>query len=427
MQSESVDGTEDAKTVLIIDDEAGMREGCRRALIPSGYVVDTAPDIATSRERLRHRKYDAYIIDVMLPDGSGLDLMIPILEEDPTAVCIIITGFASIAMAVEALRQGAHDFLSKPFTSEELLVAVNQGLERKRLIAIEAQSRDLAREKDELEKLDEFKSQLMLTLAHELRAPVAAVQSYINLILSGYVPQDEIHGTLTRVQERLQETLELIADLLELARLKQAQERPTLEMSPQDMAGALEEVTDLLRESAIEKKQNFEVNILDRPMIMADREHLKRLWTNLISNAIKYTPEGGQVTVQLQADDDSAVGQVEDSGIGMSDEDLSHLFQEFYRTDTAKASGEVGTGLGLSIVKQIVDMYQGQVSVTSVPGEGSHFTFILPLKQAPHETSEQETSLDDTRSPIQDRTPAGWASNARAFILGRDSSLAEEH
>jgi two-component system sensor histidine kinase/response regulator len=369
--------------ILVVDDEAGMREGCRRALRPAGYDVEAAADLATARDLIRAKTYDTYLLDVMLPDGSGLDLLASILEKDPNAVCIIITGFGSVEMAVEAVRQGAYNFLSKPFTSDELLVAVQQGLERRRLKTVEQEAENLARLKRELEQLDEVKSHLMLKVAHELRAPVAAVQSYINLITAGYVSQSEMKPTLKRVQERLQEMLDLIADLLELARLKQAKDRLVAEASPQDVAQILKEVCDLFREQAQEKRQSFQLDIMDHPVITANRDHLKQIWTNLISNAIKYTPEGGRVAVTLQANDKRIIGVVQDTGMGISQEDQSHLFQEFFRTDEAKASGAIGTGLGLSIVKQIVDSYGGELKVTSRPGQGSRFTFVLPTEPAP--------------------------------------------
>lgn len=365
--------------ILVIDDEIGIRNGCKRALAPLGHQVDTAADLSTGTEMLGQEAYDLFLLDAMLPDGSGLDLIDPILEQDPYAICIVITGFGAIDMAVKAVREGAYDFLSKPFAADELIVAVNQGLERRRLKQIEAQAEDLAHAKQELERLDEAKSQLMLKVAHELRAPTAAVQSYMNLIQAGYVSQEEMESTLKRVQERLQEMLDLISDLLELARLKQPGGHLHAEASPQDMASVLEEVSDLLREQAREKKQSFQVEILDHPIIMGNRDHLKQVWTNLIGNAIKYTPEGGRVSARLQADGDHLTGVVEDSGIGIAEEDLSNLFQDFFRTEQARASGEIGTGLGLSIVKQIVEFYGGEIKVTSKLGQGSRFTFTLPL------------------------------------------------
>jgi signal transduction histidine kinase len=404
-------------TILVVDDEAGMREGCRRALTPSGHTVDVAADLAMGRKMLRDKDYDLFLLDVMLPDGSGLDLIDPILEKDPNAICVIITGFGSIEMAVEAVRRGAYDFLSKPFTSDELIVAVGQGLERRHLKIIEAQAEELANVKEELERLDEVKSQLMLKVAHELRAPVAAVQSYMNLIMAGYVAEKDLKSTLKRVQERLQEMLDLIADLLELARLKQGKEHLMEEASPQQMANILKEVCDLFREQAHEKKQSFQVEILDHPIITANRDHLKQIWTNLISNAIKYTSEGGRIAVQLEQDGDSAVGVVADSGIGISEADMERLFEDFFRTDEAKASGEIGTGLGLSIVKQIVESYYGEIKVTSKPGQGSRFTFTLPL-EPPHNQPVSETTK--VTGSETNRNPERPTTHTRAFILGSD-------
>jgi signal transduction histidine kinase len=316
----------------------------------------------------------------MLPDGSGLDLVKPILDQDPNAICIIITGFGSIEMAVEAVRRGAYNFLSKPFTSEQLLVSVTQGLERRRLKAVEREALELARAKEELERLDEAKSRFMLKVAHELRAPVAAVQSYVNLILAGYVPQDDMKPTLGRVQVRLQELLDLISDLLELARLKEPGKMSRVEVKPQDVAGILQEVCELLGRQAQEKGQHLQVNIEDTPTVMANPDHLRQICTNLVSNAIKYTPKGGSVMVTLRPGDDCIIGEIADTGIGIAESEVPHIFDEFYRTEGAKASGETGTGLGLAIVKQLIDAYGGEIRIRSEPGQGSSFTFVLPLE-----------------------------------------------
>lgn len=409
--------------IFVVDDEAGMREGCRRALTSAGYAVQAAADLTSARDLLRTESFDTYLLDVMLPDGSGLDLLAEILQRDPHAVCIIITGFGSIEMAVEAVREGAYNFLSKPFTSDELLMAVEQGLEHRRLKEIEQEAKDLIHAQKEMERLDEVKSQLMLKVAHELRAPVAAVQSYINLITAGYVAQNEMKPTLKRVQERLQEMLDLIADLLELARLKQARDHVIAEASPQDVAQILKEVVDLLRELAQEKRQSFQLDIISHPVMTANRDHLKQIWTNLISNAIKYTPEGGRVAVTLQGNDEKVIGVVEDTGIGIAEKDLPRLFQDFFRTDEAKASGAIGTGLGLSIVKQIVDSYGGEIKVTSKPGQGSRFTFVLPTKPPPAPEPEPRARRDGAPSAFRQ---ANARTHARGIILGEEGGRERE-
>jgi two-component system phosphate regulon sensor histidine kinase PhoR len=291
-----------------------------------------------------------------------------------------MTGFGSVEMAVEATRRGAYDFLSKPFTSDELVLAVERGIERRRLKLVELRAAELVRARDELEKLDQVKSQLMLKVAHELRAPVAAVQSYINLMIAGYVAEDEVAETLGRVQFRLQEMLDLIADLLELSSLKQSAAGSATEPRPQPLDSVLEEVYEVLRPQAQERGQVFDLEIRQRPTVVAEREHLRQLWMNLLSNAIKYTPEGGRIRATLDLDAARAIGSVEDTGMGISGDEIPALFQEFYRSDRAKASGEIGTGLGLSIVKEIVDHYGGEIDVDSTPEEGSRFTFTLPAE-----------------------------------------------
>jgi two-component system sensor histidine kinase/response regulator len=385
--------------ILVVDDETGMREGCRRALTPLGHQVDTASSLGAGLQAISSKHYDLVLLDVMMPDGSGIDLIAPIHERDPDTICIVITGYATVELAVDAVKRGAYDFLSKPFTSDQLIVAVDQGLERrrlsleaKRLQEIEAQAEILEWEKRELQKLDEVKSHFMLKVAHELRAPMAAMQSYIHLILENYFSEEELKPTLVRMQARLQETLDLVEDLLELAQLRQAGDDFGAGAGPQPVAEILEEVVDLLEEQAASKEQALELTIKAWPVMIAQRDHLRQIWTNLISNAIKYTPRGGSIDVTLEADDDRLVGEVADTGIGIAEEDQPNLFQEFFRTDHAKASGEIGTGLGLSIVKQIIDSYGGDIQVRSRLGEGTRFAFTLPLEPETEGAAEAATT-----------------------------------
>jgi signal transduction histidine kinase len=192
------------------------------------------------------------------------------------------------------------------------------------------------------------------------------------------------------------------------------------------MAQILDEVHELLREQAREKKQTLAVDILDHPTITANREHLKQIWMNLMSNAIKYTPEGGHIEVRLQADQDSLLGAVKDSGIGISEDDMQHLFQEFFRTDEAKASGAMGTGLGLSIVKQIIDAYGGEIKATSKLGQGTRFTFVLPLEPDIAPAGSAESAQGGARpgpapKPAgSERRPAYPMTHTRAFTLADD-------
>jgi two-component system sensor histidine kinase/response regulator len=368
--------------ILVIDDELGIREGCRRALEPEGYTVELATTGQEGLRRLREQPFDLVLLDVVMPDVRGVDLLDPIHEQDPDTVCIIITGYATVELAVQAIKAGAYDFLSKPFTSDLLLMAVHQGLERrklsleaKRLEILEQEAAELTRAKEELERLDRFKTTFMLTVAHELRAPLTALQSFLIAIQQGYIPPDQQEQILQRAVERAQELLDMVNDLLKLAAIK-GEEMGKRELL--SLAEVLEKVFALLKVQADAKGVTCTLEIRQRPMVKAHLDQMTQLWTNLISNAIRYTPPDGQITIILEERDGWATGVVQDTGIGIAPEDQDRIFEEFYRTPQAKEIEPHGTGLGLPLVKRIVDGHGGTIEVKSELGRGSQFTFRLP-------------------------------------------------
>jgi two-component system sensor histidine kinase/response regulator len=358
-------------------------------LTPLGHNVEVAETGATGLRKLREGTFDLVLLDLMMPGMSGMEALGRIHETDPDIVIIIITGYATVEAAVQTIKKGAYDFISKPFTSDDLTLVVNQGLEHrrlsletKRLQAIEGEAKELGRAKTELEKLDAMKSRFMLTVAHELRAPVAAIQGYLGLILDGYAAEDN-QEMVQSAHQRCGELLEMIDDLLLLARMK---ERATkVKKATVSVAAILEEVTSLLKGEAEGKGLTFRVEIARRPEMLADREHLNQLWTNLISNAIKYTPRGGSVVASLDEKDGEVVGKVSDTGIGIAADDMPRIFEEFYRTEGAKKVEAHGTGLGLPIVKELIESYGGTIRIDSKLGEGTTFTFTLPQSPEPGE------------------------------------------
>jgi signal transduction histidine kinase len=371
----------------VIDDELGIREGCRRVLSPLGFIVDVAENGTDGLRKVQSKNFDLVLLDVMMPDITGVDLLQPIHERDSDTVCIIITGYATIELAVQAVKRGAYDFISKPFSADTLILAVSQGLERrrlsletKRLQTMEAEAKELARAKEELERLDRMKSAFMLTVAHELRAPVAAIQGYLRLILGGYADAQKQREMLERSDHRASELLALIEDLLSLARIKDT--APTDKRILVPVRDVLNQVAELLQVEAAKKQISFSVQADSEPVVSATREHVRQIWMNLISNAIRYTPEGGRVSVSMSVQDQLLRGSVEDTGIGISPEDQAKIFDEFYRTSAAKEMVTGGTGLGLAIVKRIVETYGGSLRLESAVGKGSRFEFTLPVAEA---------------------------------------------
>lgn len=244
-------------------------------------------------------------------------------------------------------------------------------------MACELRAGELAQLNARLAELDKARSQFIRLVTHELRAPVAAIQSYLRLILDGYVPPEKQREIIEKSERRALEQLALISDLLDLARLQERREEGKAEAV--DVANVLMGVTELMQARAEDKDLFFSVEIEPNlPPVRANLEHIKQLWTNLISNAIKYTEPGGIVVVSLTQNPNYIVGMVRDTGIGMTPEQQAHLFEEFYRTEEAKAMERQGTGLGLSIVKRIVESYGGRIWVESEKGKGSKFSFALP-------------------------------------------------
>lgn len=371
--------------LLVIDDEQGIRDGCRRVLAPEGYAVDTAGTITEGRQAIEAGGYDMVLLDVMMPDGRGIELLADIHQRDPDCVTAILTGYATVELAVEALKAGAYDFIAKPFSGDVLLLTVQRGLERRRLLAearrleaVERQAAALARDRDEIERLERFKSSFMLMVAHELRAPVVGAQSLLRTLVRGMAgeltdPQREI---LDRVEARHAELLDLINDLLALAASKSAP--PEAQMTSVDLAPVLQEVGERFRPQAEAAGVELVVEASDRlPHIRATKDDLAMVLSNLIGNAVKYTPRGGRVTAEVLVGKDEIEVRVSDTGIGISAEDLPRLGEEFFRAGNAKQSGITGTGLGLAIVHQHLDRLGARMEVESDLGRGSTFRVRL--------------------------------------------------
>ena len=374
--------------ILVVDDEKGIREGCNRVLAPDGFEVWLAATIREGLDLIQVENFDLVLLDVMMPDGRGLEMLVPIHTKDPDIVCIIITGYATVELAVEAIKHGAYDFIAKPFTADQLLLTVSQGLEKrqlsleaKRLQQIEQQAIELARTQADLERLDQQKSAFMTTVAHELRSPIAGAQSLLRTILRGLAGDlnTQQRDMLTRVETRLDTLLELVNDLLDLAASKTFEADQSL--APVGLAAAVQNIVNHYQVEAQAKNIELSYNPpADDLFVWGVQEGLERIFSNLVGNAVKYTPAGGKVTITLIAGEGQIQAVITDTGIGIPAEDMPQLFGEFFRARNARKSGIGGTGLGLSIVRQLVEQFGGRISVASREGRGT--TFTVTFKRA---------------------------------------------
>ena len=371
--------------VLVVDDELGIREGCRRALTKNGFEVETAENGPAGLHKLREEPFDVLLVDAMMPGMSGMEVLQQARKLYPELICIIITGYATVELAVQAMREGAHDFVAKPFTPALLLQVINREVDRRRLKReaqrvkdLEEELSGLTRVKAEMEKLATIESRFMLTMVHILRAPVAVMQNSIQLIQKGYVSTEELPQLFSRLDLRAGELLAILDDLLLLSRLKEG--LGTQPAEPVSVAEALETVCSSFQKEATERQLILSTEITARPFVLGNPDHLRLLGSQLLSNAIRYTPSGGRITLSLKKDpqEKRIQGTISDTGIGIAPDEIPRIFEEFYRTEAAKSMQETGTGLGLPIVQLLLSLYGGTIEIDSTPGKGSSFRFTLP-------------------------------------------------
>jgi signal transduction histidine kinase len=233
-----------------------------------------------------------------------------------------------------------------------------------------------ARAYTELQELSEERAWFARVTHHQLRAPLAAVRAMLDALrFAGPLNEKQV-DFIGRSRRRTDELLEMIRDLLDLA----AAQRPLAERPAEPVAllTSLERTLETLRARATHKGVALEIHLPAEIRVLAEAEDLERIFANLMDNAVKYTPTGGKVNLEVRQEGDQVVGRVRDTGIGIANEDQESVFRGFYRTQEAKATGELGTGIGLSIVKKLVTRWGGNLELESAAGQGSQFTVRLP-------------------------------------------------
>src|SRR6266540_3837786 len=231
--------------------------------------------------------------------------------------------------------------------------------------------RDVSRERE----IDEVKSALISTVSHELRTPLTLIHGFAELLVLRDMPVERQRAAAEEILEASRRLARLIDDLLSVSRMESG--RLVLDPRPLDLASVVERVLSPFRAMATRHAIRAEVTS-GLPVVWGDPDKVDQILTNLVGNAIKYSPAGGEVVVSVSCADDEVRVSVRDQGIGMSPRDMGQLFEKFYRVDRDEVRRAGGTGLGLYITKRLVEMHGGHIWAESWPGEGSEFSFTLP-------------------------------------------------
>jgi len=365
--------------ILVIDDEEAMRDSCRQVLTRAGYEVDLASNGEKGLEQVRSFAPDLVLLDLKMPGLSGTEVLEQLPAIDPHLITVVITGYATVESAVEAMKQGAYDYLPKPFSPEELRIIVRRGLERRRYML---ETERLLREKEMMRK------NFVSLVSHELRSPLAAIQQNLIVITSSLakdIPEQPLQ-MLERMKARIKGLITLISDWLNLSRIESGEFLTGMEEV--DLIEVLNDVTDLLAPLAQEKEVILHNEAPSSfPKLKGTREILTMLLVNLVQNGIKYNRKGGSVTMTVKREaPELALITVGDTGIGIPKDKLPYIFEQFYRAKQ-KGSEVEGSGLGLSIVHLIVEALQGSIQVESEENKGT--TFAVRLSLAPQTNKEE--------------------------------------
>jgi signal transduction histidine kinase len=373
---------EHAPLVLIVDDDEAARFAKASVLRRAGFDVLQA---GTGREGLTisaERSPDVIVLDVNLPDMSGFEVArqlrdsssgrpgVPILQVSSTAI--------TTADRVQGLEAGADVYLTEPVAGE-ILVATVRALRRVRA-AEQALAAALGREREArqiAEEASRLKDEFIATLSHELRTPLNALMGWIYQLRHSGLDERSRQRALESLERNARVQAQLINDLLDISRISKGKLHLRMELI--DLRTVLNDAVDSVRAAVESRRLALGALAHEACWVVGDYGRLQQIVTNLLTNAIQFTPEGGRVDVDVRPHHDTVELTVTDSGVGIESDLLPHVFDQFRQGTAGLARKHGGLGLGLSVVRQLVELHGGSVEVASRGlGNGSTFTITLP-------------------------------------------------
>jgi signal transduction histidine kinase len=363
--------------VLVVDDDEEFQLYVKTTLEASGFEAVTVGTLGAAESQLARRRFDLVLTDLRLPSASGLDVLASARRLDPLSVGIVVTGHSSLDTAMEALREGAYDYLPKPCDPDALAAAARRGVEHYRLKqALIEKTRQL----ETLEAQLQSRSKMIQNVSHELKNPLSVVYGYSSFLLNHGedVKPEDMKRSMQSIHTNAERLGHLLEELVDSVRLHGRK----LELRPEPTSAAklCHDASESYRLEAEKRGLKLSLNCDTDALVLADAKRMAQVFGNLIGNAFKFTREGG-VTISAREEKDCVVFTVADTGCGVSPQELPHLFERFFQTSDMRKD-HTGLGLGLDICKGIVELHGGTIRAESAPGKGTAFHFTLPLTPA---------------------------------------------
>lgn len=351
------------KILLIEDNPADARliDVILREASPSGFNVIRAETLGEALKKLDGEKFDAILSDLGLPDSMGLETVTGLREKKADTPIVVLTSLDDEKTAMEAVHEGAQDYIVKG--------KVDGGTF--------ARSIKYAIERHKLQKeINDMREEFVATLTHDLKSPLVSIMGFASLITDpnyGDISKDKA-GYAGNILYSSKFMLNIINNIIESSRIELGQFN--IDKENFELSELLEEIKETFAPRIIMKKIGLNIECLENITVYADINKIRQVFHNLISNAFKFTPEGGAITVSVVQKDGFAEVTVSDTGRGIPEDMREHIFEKFFQ-----AKGERrGSGLGLYITKKILEAHGSGIRLKNRPGEGAKFVFSLHKK-----------------------------------------------
>ncbi|QLE58656.1 ATP-binding protein [Nostoc sp. TCL26-01] len=325
------------------------------------------------------QKFDVVLLDLHLPDATGLDTLKAYRAAIPDIPVVVLTGLDDEDLALQALAQGAQDYLVKDqITMQRLVCAIRYAIEREEILHKLRESEERSRQALLKEQeLNELKSNFVAMVSHEFRTPMTTIRTGLDLLEQGYetLPKERRAKYFDRIYYAINQMIQLLDEVLFLSK----SEAEKLNFNPKlvNLETFCNELVEIFKFGMGNQHNIIFNSVGDITLATMDEDLINCILTNLLSNAVKYSPQQSNIYFDVICQDDIVTFRIQDQGRGIPLKDQPNLFQTFYRaTNVGKIQG---TGLGLSIVKQCVDIHQGQIDVESQQDVGTTVTVTLPL------------------------------------------------
>jgi two-component system sensor histidine kinase/response regulator len=392
--------------ILVVDDTPANLQLLTGMLKDRGYRVRPVPSGKLAIQAVQNQKPDLILLDINMPGMNGYEVCEHLKADEASKEIpiLFISALDETIDKIKAFAAGGVDYVTKPFQFEEVEARVETHLKLRQLqIELESRNSQLERiemaltiSKESADASNRAKSDFLANMSHELRTPLSAIIGFSELL------DEKLFGDLNPKQgeyvkdiiESGRHLLSLINDILDLAKIEAG--KMEMELSTFSVATLLENSLAMVKEKCMKHGVALSLNIPEpvrNLLISADERKLKQIMFNLLSNAAKFTPNGGAITVGARLMDDDRTPNTEhrtsnieisvsDTGIGIAKENQSKLFSEFYQVNSGTKDKTPGTGLGLALVKHIVEQHGGRVWMESEgEGKGSTFRFTLPIRE----------------------------------------------